>query len=133
MLTLGSGDSTSQGQKKVWPTLTLHPPPVGCHANSQFHRLDLRDPDPSSGRAQPLHDWDGVTPNLAFWAVNTCVCLILGCEHVCWPDAPIHHLHLGAVPACLSCSVCLLQSPDALPHTGRLKILLPHREGHFQV
>lgn len=35
MLTLGSGDSTSQGQKKVWPTLILRllpPSPGGCHA-----------------------------------------------------------------------------------------------------
>lgn len=43
MLTLGSRDSTSQGQKKVWPTLVLHPPQgAGSHPqSSQFHKLDL--------------------------------------------------------------------------------------------
>lgn len=51
MLTLGSGDSTSQGQKKVWPTLILHPPHGGAMPSSQFHKLDLGDPNPSSGRA----------------------------------------------------------------------------------
>lgn len=45
--------------------------------SSQPHKATVMagpgDPTPSSGRAQTLHGWDGLTPNLAFWAVDMCV------------------------------------------------------------
>lgn len=78
MLTLGSGYSTSQGQKKVWPTLLLSfLPPEGCYALlpvSQGHTdgwvwgtllLLLA--------GHSLHGWDGLAPDRAFWAVDLCV------------------------------------------------------------
>lgn len=112
MLTLGSGDSTSQGQKKVWPTLILPflPPPQGdAMPSSQSHKATLM-----AGPGGPYSFlWLGTVPawldgvlilHSGLW---TCVYL---------PDAP-PHLHLGAVLACLSCSVCLLQSPLTLSLT----------------
>lgn len=85
--------------------------PRGCHVRllPTSGAMMMAEPVPHSspGQAEPLHGWGRATLSLAFGAVDMCVpCLTL----------PVTSLP-GAVLACLSCSVCLLQSPLTLSLT----------------